>query len=263
MRHARVLGYVGIAAAFAVAAVAFAQSTVTPVAPDAQVETKPLVEAKGEAMAAADIIEWFAEEGFRVYGRIVPSRGNLAVRQMVLKDPVGPVAAFTPWNFPINQVVRKVGAALAAGCSMLVKAPEETPAGPAELIRAFQDAGIPPGVLGLVYGGWKLLPFVVVGAVLVYAYNLELFGGVLHSDVWFAVAWGAFPTLVGAYAQHWTLSLAAGVAGSFDGSTVHSLSAARLRSGPAGSRRPARRADGGVRAVSGIQPGPARAGPER
>jgi len=67
-------------------------------------------------------------------------------------------------------------------------------------------------VLGLVYGGWKLLPFVIIGGVLVYAYNLELFGGVLHSDVWFAVAWGAFPALVGAYAQHWTLSLAAGVA---------------------------------------------------
>ena len=74
------------------------------------------------------------------------------MRQMVLKDPVGPVAAFTPWNFPINQVVRKVGAALAAGCSMLVKAPEETPAGPAALIQAFADAGLPPGVLGLVYG---------------------------------------------------------------------------------------------------------------
>ncbi|TFZ06234.1 NAD-dependent succinate-semialdehyde dehydrogenase [Ramlibacter henchirensis] len=117
-----------------------------------QEQGKPLVEAKGEALAAADIIEWFAEEGFRVYGRIVPSRWNLSVRQMVIKDPVGPVAAFTPWNFPINQVVRKVGAALAAGCSMLVKAPEETPAGPAELIRAFQDAGLPPGVLGLVYG---------------------------------------------------------------------------------------------------------------
>jgi succinate-semialdehyde dehydrogenase/glutarate-semialdehyde dehydrogenase len=117
-----------------------------------QEQGKPLVEAKGEAMAAADIIEWFAEEGFRVYGRIVPSRGSLALRQMVVKDPVGPVAAFSPWNFPINQVVRKVGAALAAGCSMLVKAPEETPAGPAALIRAFHDAGIPPGVLGLVYG---------------------------------------------------------------------------------------------------------------
>ena len=117
-----------------------------------QEQGKPLVEAKGEALAAADIIEWFAEEGFRVYGRIVPSRNNLAIRQLVLKDPVGPVAAFTPWNFPINQVVRKVSAALATGCSMLVKAPEETPAGPSELIRAFADAGLPPGVLGLVYG---------------------------------------------------------------------------------------------------------------
>jgi succinate-semialdehyde dehydrogenase/glutarate-semialdehyde dehydrogenase len=117
-----------------------------------QEQGKPIPEAKGEALAAADIIEWFADEGMRVYGRIVPSRWNLAARQMVIKDPVGPVAAFTPWNFPINQVVRKVGAALAAGCSMLVKAPEETPAGPAALIKAFADAGLPPGVLGLVYG---------------------------------------------------------------------------------------------------------------
>lgn len=112
---------------------------------------KPLPEAKGEAMAAADIIEWFADEGMRVYGRIVPSR-NLAVRQLVLKDPVGPVAAFTPWNFPINQVVRKLSAALASGCSMLIKAPEETPAAPAALIQAFADAGLPAGVVGLVYG---------------------------------------------------------------------------------------------------------------
>ena len=104
-----------------------------------------------EALAAADIIDWFADEGMRVYGRIVPSR-NLAVRQMVLKDPVGPVAAFTPWNFPINQAVRKVGAALAAGCSIIVKAAEETPAAPAELIRAFVDAGVPSGAIGLVYG---------------------------------------------------------------------------------------------------------------
>ncbi len=117
-----------------------------------QEQGKPLAEAKGETLAAADIIEWFAEEGFRVYGRIVASRTNLSIRQMVLKDPVGPVAAFTPWNFPINQVVRKVGAALAAGCSMLVKAAEETPAAPAALIKAFADAGLPPGVLGLVYG---------------------------------------------------------------------------------------------------------------
>jgi len=117
-----------------------------------QEQGKPLVEAKGEALAAADIIEWFADEGLRVYGRIVPSRFSLSARQMVLKDPVGPVAAFTPWNFPINQVVRKMAAALASGCSMIVKAPEETPAAPAQLIRAFADAGLPPGVLGLVYG---------------------------------------------------------------------------------------------------------------
>ncbi|MFO1327857.1 MAG: NAD-dependent succinate-semialdehyde dehydrogenase [Rubrivivax sp.] len=117
-----------------------------------QEQGKPLVEAKGEALAAADIIEWFSEEGMRVYGRIVPSRSSLSIRQMVLKDPVGPVAAFTPWNFPINQVVRKLGAALAAGCSMIVKAAEETPAAPAALIKAFADAGIPEGVVGLVYG---------------------------------------------------------------------------------------------------------------
>ncbi len=100
---------------------------------------------------AADIIEWFADEGRRVYGRIVPPR-NLAVQQMVLKEPVGPVAAFTPWNFPINQVVRKVCAALATGCSIIVKAPEETPASPAALMQAFADAGVPAGVVGLVYG---------------------------------------------------------------------------------------------------------------
>lgn len=117
-----------------------------------QEQGKPLVEAKGETLAAADMIEWYADEGMRVYGRLVPSRGKPELRQMVVKDPVGPVAAFTPWNFPINQVVRKVGPALAAGCSMLVKAAEETPAGPAAFIKAFADAGIPPGVLGLVYG---------------------------------------------------------------------------------------------------------------
>jgi succinate-semialdehyde dehydrogenase/glutarate-semialdehyde dehydrogenase len=117
-----------------------------------QEQGKPLAEAKIETLAASDIIEWFAEEGFRIYGRLVPHRSNLAIRQMVVKDPVGPVAAFTPWNFPINQVVRKVSAGLAAGCSMIVKAPEETPASPAALIKAFQDAGLPEGVLNLVFG---------------------------------------------------------------------------------------------------------------
>ncbi len=116
-----------------------------------QEQGKPLAEAKGEVVAGATIIEWFADEALRVYGRIVPSR-NLAAQQLVLKEPVGPVAAFTPWNFPINQVVRKLSAALATGCSFLVKAPEETPASPAALLAAFVDAGIPAGVVGLVFG---------------------------------------------------------------------------------------------------------------
>ena len=112
---------------------------------------KPLAESKGEITLACDIIEWFADEGRRVYGRLVPPRA-MNVQQMVLKEPIGPVAAFTPWNFPINQVVRKLSAALATGCSMIVKAAEETPASPAELIRAFVDAGLPAGVAQLVYG---------------------------------------------------------------------------------------------------------------
>jgi succinate-semialdehyde dehydrogenase / glutarate-semialdehyde dehydrogenase len=112
---------------------------------------KPLAEAKGEVMAGADVIDWFAEEARRAYGRVIPARAE-GVYQLVIKEPVGPVAAFTPWNFPINQVVRKLSAALAAGCSIIVKAPEETPASPAELIRAFADAGVPAGVINLVYG---------------------------------------------------------------------------------------------------------------
>ena len=112
---------------------------------------KPLAEAKMETMAAADLIDWFAEEGRRTYGRVVPSRVE-GVQQILVKEPVGPVAAFTPWNFPLNQVVRKLSAALAAGCSIIVKAPEETPASPAQLIQAFVDAGVPAGVINLVYG---------------------------------------------------------------------------------------------------------------
>lgn len=112
---------------------------------------KPLAEAKIEVVASAEILEWFADEACRIYGRIVPPR-HASVDQMVLKEPVGPVAAFTPWNFPINQIVRKLGAALASGCSFLLKAPEETPASPAALFQAFMDAGCPPGVLGLLFG---------------------------------------------------------------------------------------------------------------
>lgn len=112
---------------------------------------KPLVESEAEVASAAGILEWFAEECVRVYGRIIPPRiSNTYVHAR--KFPVGPVAAFTPWNFPINQVVRKLGAALACGCSFLLKGPEETPASPAALIQTFVDAGIPDGVVGLVFG---------------------------------------------------------------------------------------------------------------
>jgi len=112
---------------------------------------KTVAEAKAEILNGCDTIDWFAEEARRAYGRVIPARAE-GVYQLVIKEPVGPVAAFTPWNFPINQIVRKLSAALAAGCSIIVKAPEETPASPAELIRAFVDAGVPAGAVGLVYG---------------------------------------------------------------------------------------------------------------
>jgi succinate-semialdehyde dehydrogenase/glutarate-semialdehyde dehydrogenase len=112
---------------------------------------KPLAEAKLEVMAGADTTDWFAEEARRTYGHVIPARG-LGVYQLTMKEPVGPVAAFTPWNFPINQIVRKLAASLAAGCSIIVKAPEETPASPAELIRCYLDAGVPGDVISLVFG---------------------------------------------------------------------------------------------------------------
>jgi succinate-semialdehyde dehydrogenase / glutarate-semialdehyde dehydrogenase len=112
---------------------------------------KPIIESTGETALAGDLIDWFAEEARRAYGRVVPARfGNVA--QLVVKEPVGPVAAFTPWNFPINQAVRKISAALAAGCSIIVKGPEETPASCMELVRAYADAGVPAGVVNLVFG---------------------------------------------------------------------------------------------------------------
>ncbi len=112
---------------------------------------KPLAEARMETLGAADTIDWFAEEARRSYGRVIPARAA-NVSQMVVREPVGPVAAFSPWNFPINQAVRKVAAALAAGCSIILKGPEETPASCAEMVRAFVDAGVPKGALQLVYG---------------------------------------------------------------------------------------------------------------
>ncbi|HHV68033.1 MAG TPA: NAD-dependent succinate-semialdehyde dehydrogenase [Ochrobactrum intermedium] len=128
------------------------RSRVDSIAPVLTLEQgKPLLEAKAELNAGADVIDWFSEEMRRAYGRTIPSRFS-GVSNMTIVRPVGPVAAFTPWNFPINQVVRKVSVALAAGCSIIVKGPEETPAAPAELIKAFIDAGVPAGALNLIYG---------------------------------------------------------------------------------------------------------------
>ncbi|HEX9466378.1 MAG TPA: NAD-dependent succinate-semialdehyde dehydrogenase [Alphaproteobacteria bacterium] len=112
---------------------------------------KPIAEAKMETMAGADMIDWIAEEGRRAYGRVIPARVE-GVYQLVIKEPVGPVAAFTPWNFPMNQAVRKISAAIATGCSIIIKASEETPATCAALVQAYVDAGLPPGVLNLVFG---------------------------------------------------------------------------------------------------------------
>ncbi len=86
---------------------------------------KPLAESKVEILSCADFLDWFAEEGRRTYGRMIPARAE-GVFNLVIKEPVGPVAAFTPWNFPMSQAVRKLGAALAAGCSLVIKPPEET-----------------------------------------------------------------------------------------------------------------------------------------
>lgn len=112
---------------------------------------KPVGEAKIEILGSADVIDWFAEEGRRAYGRVIPNRVP-GVYQMSLREPVGVVAGFTPWNFPVSQAVRKISAALAAGCSFILKGPEETPASCAELVRVYVDAGIPAGVVQLVFG---------------------------------------------------------------------------------------------------------------
>ena len=107
-------------------------------------------EARAEVITSADIIDWYAEEGRRSYGRIVPGRGK--VRQLVMQEPIGVVAAFTPWNFPVLTPARKIGGALAAGCSLILKASEETPGACIEMVRCFADAGLPKGVINLVFG---------------------------------------------------------------------------------------------------------------
>ena len=116
-----------------------------------QEQGKVYPESRAEVLGSADIIDWYAEEGRRTYGRIVPGRQK-GVRQIVVQEPVGVVAAFTPWNFPTLTPVRKIAGALAAGCSIIIKASEETPGACVELVKCFADAGLPAGVLNLVFG---------------------------------------------------------------------------------------------------------------
>jgi succinate-semialdehyde dehydrogenase/glutarate-semialdehyde dehydrogenase len=116
-----------------------------------QEEGKPLNESRDEVLRAADYFEWFAEEARRIDGRVVPAN-RPGVLQLVKREPIGPVAAFTPWNFPAITPARKLSAALAAGCSVIIKPGEESPATALALARALDDAGLPKGVLQVVFG---------------------------------------------------------------------------------------------------------------
>ena len=107
--------------------------------------------AKGEVLWAADILDWTAEEARRAYGRVIPP-SIAGMRQTVYRVPIGPVVALTPWNAPVLMPARTTGEALAAGCTVILKAAEETPASGLEVVRAFEDAGLPKGVLNAVFG---------------------------------------------------------------------------------------------------------------
>jgi succinate-semialdehyde dehydrogenase/glutarate-semialdehyde dehydrogenase len=111
---------------------------------------KPFQQARLEVIRGCEFLEWDAGEATRTYGRVIPSAPG--VRYMVHHQPIGVVAGFSPWNFPMSQPCRKVAGAIAAGCSIILKAAEETPAGAIHIARAFHDAGLPPGVLNLVFG---------------------------------------------------------------------------------------------------------------
>lgn len=123
---------------------------------------KPLAEAVGEVMFSAEVFDWAAEEARRVYGRIVPARAP-GVRQMVLHEPVGVCALFTPWNFPALTPARKLSSALATGCTAVLKAAEETPGTAAAIIRALHDAGLPAGVANLVFGDPAMVSAHLIG----------------------------------------------------------------------------------------------------
>ncbi|WP_432182986.1 NAD-dependent succinate-semialdehyde dehydrogenase [Streptomyces tendae] len=111
---------------------------------------KPLRESTGEARRTAETLRWHADDARRAYGRIIPSAPGTVLT--VRREPIGPVAAFVPWNFPVGGPNRKISSALSAGCSLVIKASEETPATAMELVRCYADAGLPAGVLNLVFG---------------------------------------------------------------------------------------------------------------
>jgi succinate-semialdehyde dehydrogenase/glutarate-semialdehyde dehydrogenase len=112
---------------------------------------KPLHESRGEILGTPDFLDWDADEGRRIYGRLIPSRIPNQ-RQMVMKSPIGPVATFTPWNYPFMIPVRKISSVLAAGCSCIIKPAEETPNSALAIAEAFAEAGLPAGVLQVVFG---------------------------------------------------------------------------------------------------------------
>lgn len=112
---------------------------------------KPLAEARLEVTTCAEHAEWHAEECRRIYGRVIPARLP-NVRQITVREPVGVCAAFTPWNFPFNQAIRKMVAALGAGCTLILKGPEDAPSAIVALARIFHDAGLPPGCLNILWG---------------------------------------------------------------------------------------------------------------
>lgn len=112
---------------------------------------KPLSESLGEVVSCADHADWHAEECRRIYGRVILPR-HPDVRQLVLREPIGVCVAFTPWNFPYNQAIRKICAAIGAGCTIILKGPEDAPSAVMAIAQMFHDAGLPPGVLNIVWG---------------------------------------------------------------------------------------------------------------
>ncbi|MCA0422540.1 MAG: NAD-dependent succinate-semialdehyde dehydrogenase [Proteobacteria bacterium] len=111
---------------------------------------KPIAQARLEVIRGCEFFEWDAGEATRIYGRVIPSEPG--IRYIVHHQPIGTVAAFSPWNFPMSQPCRKIAGAIASGCSIIIKAAEETPAGAVHIANALHDAGLPPGVFNLVFG---------------------------------------------------------------------------------------------------------------